>query len=189
LQQSVERAGQFELFLDDGNQQVDRDSDTYLGFDRVLAGPEEDHDAQVLLDPLEEQFHLPPALIESANGSGGQCELVGEKDQILFSLRVVKANAAQVAGVVLAAVLSLQGNGLVSQDAGLFVHLLGVDAVGIEIALGAGDKESSGQVDTIEPGVVEITAIHNVVSACLRDDLVEDVHVVHIAIGDTDTEA
>ena len=80
MQQSVERAGQFELFLDDGNQQVDRDSDPNLGFDGVLAGSKEDLDAQVLLDPFEEQFYLPPALIEGANGGCGQSELVGQED-------------------------------------------------------------------------------------------------------------
>ena len=80
MQQSVERGRQFELFLDDGNQQVDRDGDPDLGFDGVLAGSEEDLDAQVLLDPFEEQFHLPLALIESANGGSGQSELVGEED-------------------------------------------------------------------------------------------------------------
>jgi len=46
-------------FLDDGDQQVDLDCDPALGFDRVFAGPVECLDAQVLLDPLEEQFNLP----------------------------------------------------------------------------------------------------------------------------------
>jgi len=138
------------LFLDDGNQQVDRDGDPYLGFDSVLASSEEDLDAQALLDPFEEQFHLPSALlIESANGGGGQSERVGEKDQILAVLQVVKANAAQVAGVILAASVTVKGNGLVGNNASLLVHLLGVDAAGIEVALGAGDKECSGQVDAI----------------------------------------
>jgi hypothetical protein len=44
------------VFSDDGNQQVDRDSDPDLGFDRVFAGSIEDLDAQMLLDPLEEEL-------------------------------------------------------------------------------------------------------------------------------------
>jgi hypothetical protein len=77
LQQSVERAWQVESFFDDGDQQVDRDGDPDLGFDRVFAGSVEGLDAQVLLDPLEEQFHLPAAFVEGADGRGGQIELIG----------------------------------------------------------------------------------------------------------------
>jgi hypothetical protein len=56
LQQSVERSGKIESFFDDGDQQVDRDGDPELGFDGVFAGSIEGLDAQVLLDPLEEQL-------------------------------------------------------------------------------------------------------------------------------------
>jgi len=41
-------------------------------------------------------------------------------------------------------------------------------------------------MDAVEPGVVEIAAIHDVVGAGLGNDLVEDVDVMHIAAGDAD---
>ena len=40
-----------ELFADDGDESVVAREDSYLGFRRVFAGPEEGFDAQVLLDP------------------------------------------------------------------------------------------------------------------------------------------
>ena len=125
MQQSVERAGEIESFLDDGDQQVDRDGDPDLGFHRVFAGSVEGLDAQVLLDPLEEQFDLPAAFVESADGGGGQGELVGEEDKVLASVRVAEADAAQVAGIILAASISVEGNGLISKDAGLLVGWAG----------------------------------------------------------------
>jgi hypothetical protein len=65
-----------------------------LRFYCVFAGPVESLDAQVLLDPFEEQLDLPAALIESADGSGGKGELVGEKDELLAGVRVPEADSA-----------------------------------------------------------------------------------------------
>jgi len=75
-----------------------------------------------------EQNQLPPPFVECADGGGGQGELVGQKEQILAGLRVMRAKTAQVNGVILTAVIPVEGDGLVCQSAGLFVDLLGVDA-------------------------------------------------------------
>ena len=113
MQQSVERAGEIEAFLDDGDQQVDRDGDPDLGFDRVFAGSVEGLDAQVLLDPLEEQLDLSAAFVEGADGGRRQGELVGKEDQVFAGVRVAEADAAQVAGIILAAVMAVESDGLV----------------------------------------------------------------------------
>lgn len=63
---------------------------------------------------------------------------------------------------------------------------ISVFTFGIQVALGTGDKECSGQVEAIQPGVVEIATIHDMVSTTLRDDHVENGDVVHIASGDAD---
>jgi hypothetical protein len=89
-----------------------------LGFDRVFAGSVEGLNTQVLLDPLEEQFNLPAALVESADGGSGQGELVGKEDKILTSVRIAEADAAQMAGIILAAVIAVEGDGLIGEDTG-----------------------------------------------------------------------
>ena len=50
--------------LDDGYQDVDRDRDPHLGLYGVLGSSEERRDAKMLLDPPEEEFDLPPLLVE-----------------------------------------------------------------------------------------------------------------------------
>ena len=45
-----------EAFSDDRNQHINADGDPDLGFDRVLVGAEKCLDAQMLLDPFEEQL-------------------------------------------------------------------------------------------------------------------------------------
>jgi len=55
------------LLAHDRHQHVDAYRDPHLSLDRVVARAEEMLDSQVLLDPLEEQFHLPSALVQLGN--------------------------------------------------------------------------------------------------------------------------
>lgn len=48
-----------EALADDRHQDVDGDGDPDLIFDRIFRCAEERLDSQMLLDPFEEQFHLP----------------------------------------------------------------------------------------------------------------------------------
>jgi hypothetical protein len=55
------------LLLDDRHQDIDADGDPNLRPHSVLGGAVEALDAQVLLDLLEEQFHLPSAPVQGAD--------------------------------------------------------------------------------------------------------------------------
>ena len=68
LEDCVEPGLEIEAFFDDGDENVHRDGDPDLGFDSVLGSAEEALDAQVLLDPFEEQFDLPAAFVEFGDG-------------------------------------------------------------------------------------------------------------------------
>jgi len=54
---------------------------------------------KVLLDPLEEQLHLPSAPVQGANGQ----RWVGQEHQVLAGLGIAIADATQVGGVCSAA--------------------------------------------------------------------------------------
>ena len=54
----------------------------------------------MLLDPLEEEFHLPAAFVERADGGGRKREVVGDEDQRLAGLGVLEADAPQKFGVI-----------------------------------------------------------------------------------------
>ena len=64
LEDFAEAPVELEHLPQDGHQHVDTDGDPDLGLHRVLGGPVERPDPQVLLDPLEEQFDLPAALVQ-----------------------------------------------------------------------------------------------------------------------------
>ena len=63
LENRVEAGLQLEALLDNRDQDVDRDGDPDLGLHRVLGGSVERLDVQVLLNPFEEQLHLPAAAV------------------------------------------------------------------------------------------------------------------------------
>ena len=71
------------LLLDDGNEHVGGYGAPNLRLHRVLARAQEFLDAQMLLDPFEEQLHLPAILVERGDRERGQCCVVGEKYQRL----------------------------------------------------------------------------------------------------------
>ena len=85
LQQSVERSIQFEAFFDDGHQYVQGHRNLGLRLHGVRGCAVELLDAQVLLDPLEEQLDLPARLVQRANGHRRRTERVGGEDKRFLS--------------------------------------------------------------------------------------------------------
>jgi hypothetical protein len=77
-----------QLFLDDRNEDVDRDGNPDLGLHCILGCAVECFDAQVLFDPFEEQFDLPARPIQVRDGQRWFGKVVGQKDQFLVGLRI-----------------------------------------------------------------------------------------------------
>src|ERR1700693_6252132 len=150
LEQSVEGGLQGEALLDDGDQDIDGNRAPDLRLHRVVRGAVELFDSKMLLDPFEEQFDLPAALVEGADRRGRQGELVGEKHQRLSCFGVLEADAAQMNRIVLAGGLAIQRDGLVCNDAGRAIGWRRVDAVGIQVRLGAGDEEGASLIQDVK---------------------------------------
>ncbi len=71
-----------------------------MGLHRVLRGAVKTLDAQILFDPLEEEFHLPALFVEFGYGSGGQQKVVGQKHQGFVGLGVVISHATDFVGII-----------------------------------------------------------------------------------------
>src|SRR5205809_1364415 len=102
------------LLLDDGDQHVCGYGAPNLRLHGVLAGAEESLDAQVLLDPSEEQLDLPAALVERGDRQRWQRRVVGQEDQRLARLRVLEANTRQMIRVVLGRVEAIEHDALIA---------------------------------------------------------------------------
>src|SRR4030065_386991 len=82
----------------------------------------------MLLDPLEEQFHLPAALVERADGCRRKGEVVGQEHQRLAGLRILESDTAQILRIVLAAGGAGERDGLIADDAGAAICRCRIDS-------------------------------------------------------------
>ena len=77
MQHGIQAGLQLQLFLDDGYEDINGDRDPDLGLHRILGSPIKSLDAEMLLDPFEEQFDFPPAPKKLGGGESGQSKIVG----------------------------------------------------------------------------------------------------------------
>ena len=82
----------------------------------------------MLLDPLEEEFNLPAALIEGADGRGGKPNWLVRKMSVLAVSGSLYP--AQMLWIALGGVMTAECDGLIADDAGCAVSWGRVDAVG-----------------------------------------------------------
>src|ERR1017187_7708892 len=175
-----------QTFFQNGDEQINGDGGPDLGAHRVGRGAVKGFDAQVLLDPFEEEFDLPAAPIELGNGQSWHGEVVGQEDEGFAGAGIAIADAAERVRVIALGEQTGHHHGLVKTQAGGFVHGTGVTAGATKVLSGTGDEESAALVQPMPAGEVEIAAIHDVKRTGLPDQLVEEVDVMHTASGDND---
>ena len=175
-----------QTFFQNGDKQIDGDGTPDLGAHGVGAGAIKGFDAQMLLEPFEEQFDLPASPIQSRDGQRRHGEVVGQKDQGFARGGIAITDAAQRVGIIVLGRQAGHHHGLVETQAGGFIYGTGVTAGAAEVLLGAGDEESPALMNPMPPGEVQVAAIHDVERAGFPDELVEDVHIMNTARGDND---
>ena len=95
LQNCVKVAGQMKSLFQDGDQQITADGDPDLGFDDVGRCAVKGFDSEMLLDPAEEELHLPALLVNIGDGYGGNGKNIGQVDKTFFGLQVHVGHPAQ----------------------------------------------------------------------------------------------
>ena len=107
-----------QFFSDYGHQDIDADRDPNLCLDGVGRGTEERLDSQVLLDPFEEQFHRPSALIQLGDCKGRQGEVISQKDEALTFLRIKETDAPERGRVEILCLITCQADNMVAAKSG-----------------------------------------------------------------------
>ncbi len=70
----------------------------------------------MLLDPFEEQFHLPATPVERADGGCRKGKVVGEKRHYLARLGILESDTTQMFWIILAAGSAGQCYSLIADD-------------------------------------------------------------------------
>ena len=172
------------LLFDDGDQHVGGHGAPDLRLHRVLARAHKTLDAQVLLDPFEEQLHLPAALVQRGNGQRRQRRIVGQKHQRFSRYGVFVSDAPQMFRVVAGHVKPVEMNGLIAYHSRGSVGLGRVHAPRVHAAFGAGYKERSRLMYLVKPAEIQVASIHHVKRPRFDGQDVEHVDIAHLAVAD-----
>ena len=138
----------------------------------------------MLLDPFEKQFDLPAAAIQLGDGQCWQGEIVGEEHQTFAGHRIFEADSTKRRVEILFGVKACQHDSLIANQASAAIDRMRVAPLGFEIGLGPDDKETFGLVQLIKSIEVDVASIHDVESAGLGQQQIENVDVVQFAIAD-----
>jgi len=133
-----------QLLFDNCDQHIGAHCAPDLGLHSVLACAQKVLDAQVLFDPLEEEFDLPAVFVQGCDGGGRQTGVVGQKDQSLACGGVGKPNTPNVFGIVLDGIKALERNTLIGNHSCASSGWGRVDASGPQVVLGARDVKGTG---------------------------------------------
>ena len=82
-------------FFQNGDEQINGDGAPNLSAHGVGAGAIKGFDAQMLLDPFEEQFDPPAATIQLSDGQSRPGEVVGQEDEGFADEGIALADAPQ----------------------------------------------------------------------------------------------
>jgi len=140
----------------------------------------------MLLYPFEEQLHLPATPVKLGDGQCWQGKVVGQKYQRLPGLRIFEADSPQRRLVVLERIETGEPNGLIADQPCRPIHGMRVTSLDPQIRLAPRDEEAAGSVESIEPLEVEKPAIHDVKGPRFRQQVIEDVDLVHFSVADMD---
>jgi hypothetical protein len=81
---------------------------------------------------------------------------------------------------------AFQHNRLIALKSSRSVDWVRVEAPESEIALGPGDKESHRLMHSVESGKIELASIHDVDGSSFHEEIVGNVDVVDLPMGDED---
>ena len=186
LQKGVKRDLERQALLDDRGEDIDRDGDPDLSLHGVLGCPIERLDPKVLLDPSEEQFDLPAEFIKQRDGQRGQSEVIRQECQVAIVIPVVVPNAAESFGESFVGIEAGQDDCLITRQVHGFIHRTREKSVTSQVRLGPNDKERLALVKSKETPVIEITAVEDIKAARLRNEIVQNPHVVRFPICNLD---
>src|SRR5271170_1701551 len=142
----------------------------------------------MLLDPLEKELDLPTASIQIGYRQSRQCEVVGQEDQPLASLRIFETDSPQRRLEPFVRVKTREHDRLIADQPGAAIYRMRVATLGLQVRLSSRDKEAARLVEAKQPLEIQEAAIHDVEGSRLGHQLIEDVDLVHFAVADVNKD-
>ena len=181
-----DRPANLKVVLDNGNEAVGDDGHVYLYSDCIFRFSPETLDLEVLLDPFEEELHLPPIFIEQGNVLCAEVEVVRVVDEASMKPWRIIDNSSDNTGILLLILLLGEANGLVFEHVVCSIeNTLAIDNLVSWLALLSDDKECPEYMDSVESGEVKVSSVKHIARQRLICEPVHRVDIVYLGVGDS----
>jgi hypothetical protein len=109
-----------------------------------------------------------------------------KSNNLLIVLLVNQANTSQGFRVTMLGLIACQPDDLITLQPGREVDRRGRFSIILQILSGPDDKATALAVQVMQPLEVQVSPVHNVDASCENRDHIQDVHIMHFAIGNMD---
>ena len=172
------------VMLDDCNETACDDGNVYLYAHGILRLTPETLDLEMLLDPLEEQLHLPSVLIKQGDVLCTEEEVVRVVDKTAMQFWRIIDDSSDNARILLLILF------LGKADALVFEYVISavedtfpIDNLVCRLAFLPDDEEGTKHMNLIETGEVKVASVKHIAGKSLVCEPVHRVDIVHLGIG------
>lgn len=180
----VDGPADLKVVFDDSDEAICDNSNVYLYADSILGLAPEGFDSQVLFNPLEKEFDLPPVLVKECDVLGRQIEVVRIVRERSLKVGRIVNDASDGKWIVLLVPFSCEADGLIPQDV---IHPVkqvfsSFDNI-VRMELLTYDEEGSRLLNSEEPGEVKVASIKHIAGQRFVCKPVHRVNIVDFCIS------
>ena len=174
----------FEVVLDDGNETICDDGNVYLYPNGIFGFSPETFDLKMLLNPLEEQLHLPAIFVKQGNVLCTEEEVVRIVRKGTVQVRCVVDNPSDNAWVLLLILLLREADTLVFEHIVFaFKQGLAIDNLVCGLSLLPDNKEGTTDMNLIESGEVKVAPVKYIAGQSLVCEPIHGVDIMDLCVG------
>lgn len=175
-----------EVVLDNSDETVCDNGDMDLNTYSIVALSPERLDSEVLLDPFEEQFDLPPVFIKEGDVLGCKIEVVRVVSERTMQVWGIIDDTPDLARVLLLVLLLLKDDGLVTQDIVFSIkNIFASNDFIFRTLLLTDDKEGSKHSNLVKSGKVKVASVKDIACQRLVCEPVHCIDIMYVGIGDS----
>ena len=143
-------------------------------------------DAQMRLNPFEEQFNLPTTFVKNRNGRCWQRSIVRQEHQSLLDIGIFETNLAQIFRKLFRLLKPVQTDGLIANYSHVFIHRRRINKPEIHIAFSTSYEKFSDLMHVVDLFKIQVPPIHDIECTGLYRQEIQHVHFIHLSISDMD---
>ena len=174
----------FEVVLDDGNETICDDGNVYLYPNGIFGFSPETFDLKMLLNPLEEQFHLPAIFVKQGDVLCTEEEVVRIVRKGTVQVRCIVDNPSDNAGVLLQILLLCEADALVFEHIVFaFKQSLAIDNLVCRLSLLPDNEEGTTDMNLIESGEVKVASVKHIAGQGFVCEPIHGVDIMDLCVG------